>query len=325
MSTRSVVFLHGLNQPILDWIMNHVPGDFSVNAVRGTSPEPDIIAAVRSADFLMVYRASPGESVIHAAGNTRLVQLLAAGYDDIDVAAIQRMNVPVAQNAGANSWAVADLVVLLMLSLYRRLVAADRSTREGRWRQPITGLNTYEMEDKLVGIVGMGNVGRKVARRVRGFDARVQYWDKYPVQWGDQAPIGASVEMDELFRTSDIVSLHVPLTSETRHLVDADVLALMKPSAILINTSRGEVVDERALVTALTEGKVAGAGLDVFEKEPVDPANPLLKLENVVVHPHSAGTTVDTWQRRLDFAFENMRRVERGQTPLGLVRDLGQG
>ena len=162
----------------------------------------------------------------------------------------------------------------------------------------------------------IGNVGNKVAeggvwRKRATIEARCRT--------AEQDAQVVRVSIDELLRTSDIITLHTPLTPETNKLIDSDMLARMKPTAIVINTSRGEIIDERALVAALEDGGIAGAGLDVFEKEPVDPANRLLRLENVVVSPHSAGTTLDTWGRRLDFAFANMRRVSAGEQPLGLV------
>jgi phosphoglycerate dehydrogenase-like enzyme len=181
------------------------------------------------------------------------------------------------------------------------------------------------MDGKLVGIFGIGNVGSKVARRVQGFGASVQYYDKYPPPPEREQALGVvPVSQADLFRTSDIVTLHTPLTPETRRLVNRDVLATMKPTAVLVNTSRGEIIDEQALAAALREGRLAGAGLDVFDKEPVDPHHPLLALDNVVASPHSAGTTIDTWQRRLDFAFGNMRRVAAGEAPLARV-DVGAG
>jgi phosphoglycerate dehydrogenase-like enzyme len=129
------------------------------------------------------------------------------------------------------------------------------------------------------------------------------------------------VSLDELFRTSDIVTCHTSLTSETRHIVNREHLALMKPTAVVINTSRGPVINEAALIEALQEGRIAGAGLDVFEKEPVDPDNPLLKMDNVVVSPHSAGTTWDALFRRADFAYGNIKRVANGEAPHATVKD----
>ena len=207
-----------------------------------------------------------------------------------------------------------------MLAVYRRLLQSDASTRAGGWAAPIDGFNTFEMANKLVGILGIGNIGRQVAKRVQAFDARVQYFDKYPLSSDDQERLDVSrVGLDELFRTSDIVTCHTPLTSETYHVVSRERLALMKPTAVLVNTSRGSVVDETALIEALQEGQIAGAGLDVFETEPVSLDNPLLKMDNVVVTPHSAGTTWNTWSRRAEFAYQNMKRVLEGGPPLSVV------
>ena len=181
------------------------------------------------------------------------------------------------------------------------------------------------MADKLVGILGIGNIGKQVARRVQGFDARVQYHDKYPLSEEQDRELGVSpVSLDELFRTSDIVSCHTPLTRETYHVVSAQRLASMKSTAVLINTSRGPVVDEAALIEALGRGAIAGAGLDVFEQEPVAPDNPLLTMENVIATPHVAGTTWNTWFRRAEFAYANMRRVWDGEAPLAIAREYDE-
>jgi phosphoglycerate dehydrogenase-like enzyme len=217
---------------------------------------------------------------------------------------------------------VADHTLLLILSLYRRLLASDQATRKGGWNAPIDGMNTFEMAGKLVGILGFGNIGRKVARRAQGFDATVQYYDRYPLPPERERELKVNrVSLEELFRTSDIITCHAPLTRDTRHVVNREHLAMMKPTAVLINTSRGPVVDEAALLEALQHKRIAGAGLDVFEKEPVDPNNPLLRMENVVVTSHTAGTTWDTWFRRAEFAYQNMKRVWEGEPPQAVAQD----
>lgn len=323
MTSARVVFIHGVSQPVLAAITSRNPEGFITIPVEGKStPEDRQIEAVRDADFILWFSAKLSERVLRAAGRTRLVQGLSAGYDSIDLKLLRELGIPCASNGGANSWAVADQAVLTMLTLYRRLAQADRSTREGRWRAATDGTNTFEMAGKVVGIMGFGNIGRKVARRVQAFDATVQYYDKFPADPALERELEVKrVSLEELFRTSDIVTCHAPLTNETRHVVNRERLATMKPSAIIVNTSRGEVVDERALHEALRDKRIAGAGLDVFEKEPVDPANPLLELENVVVSPHTAGTTWDTWFRRADFAYRNMQRVWAGEPPQSVATD----
>ena len=322
MTTQKIVFFHHLPREILEVITAYTPEGFTTVAVDAEQPKEEQVEAAEDADFIIEYQGNPSDRVLRSAGKARLVQLLSAGFDGINVKLLRELEIPCANNGGANSWAVADGAVLLMLSVYKRLVLADRATRDGRWREPIDGFNTFELADKLVGIMGIGNIGKQVARRVQGFDAAVQYYDKYPLSPREEKGLDVTgVTLDELFRTSDIVSCHTPLTSETFHVVNAERIALMKPTAVLINTSRGPVVDEAALIAALQEGRIAGAGLDVFEQEPVSPENPLLRMENVVLTPHSAGTTWNTWFRRAEFAYGNIKRVSEGEPPMALVPD----
>ena len=322
MAKAKVAFLHGLNQKTVDLITSCAPKGFTITEIEGEVSEEEQMEAIQDADFLMVYRAEVSDRLLKTAPKLRLVQLLAAGYDQMNLSLLRELGIPCANNGGANSWTVADHTVLMMLSLYKRLIPADKATREGRWREPIDGFNTFEMANKLVGILGIGNVGRKVARRVQAFDAQVQYYDKFPLDPARERELKVKrVSLDELFRTSDILSCHTPLTPETHHLINRESLALIKPTALLINTSRGAIVKEEALIEALQEGRIAGAGLDVFEKEPVEPDNPLLQMENVVVTPHSAGTTWNTWCRRAEFAYQNMERVLEDEPPLALVQE----
>jgi phosphoglycerate dehydrogenase-like enzyme len=325
MADASVVFLHGLHPRIVEAIVSFNPPGFTTTVVAGKSPEDQQVEAVRDADFIMAFRARLTDRILRSAKKARLVQILSAGYDSINLKLLRELKIPCANNGGANSWAVADHAVLAMLSLYRRVAAADRTVREGRWNAAIDGMNTFEMAGKVVGVLGFGNIGQKVARRVQAFDATVQYYDKFPLAPERERELKAKrVSLEELFRTSDIISCHAPLTHETRHVVNRERLATMKPTAIIINTSRGPVVDEGALTEALQQKRIAGAGIDVFEKEPVDPANPLLKLDNVLVSPHTAGTTWDTWFRRADFAYKNMKRVWDGQPPQAVATDYDE-
>ncbi|MCI0439993.1 MAG: 2-hydroxyacid dehydrogenase [Chloroflexi bacterium] len=322
MADAKVVFLHGLPERVVEVITSFTPPGFATQLVDRKQPDEEHMEAVKDADFLIVYRGRLTDDMLRAAREARLVQLLAAGYDSMNLKLMRDLEMPCANNGGANSWAVADHAVMLMLAIYKQLIPAYNSTREGRWSAPITGMNTFELANKLVGIIGIGNIGRQVARRVQAFDAKAQYYDKFPLPPERNRQLGVTpVSLDELFRTSDIVTCHTPLTRETRHIVSRERLATMKPTAILINTSRGPVVDEQALIGALREKKIAAAGLDVFEKEPVDPNNPLLKMDNVVVTPHSAGTTWDTWYRRAEFAYSNIKRVWEGEAPLAIAQD----
>ena len=323
MASTKVVFLTGLKEALIEEVVSHSPPDYEVVVLDKSSTEEQRINEVRDAEFLLCYGQDPSDEVIKSLEKCRLVQLLAAGYDRMNLDLLAELEIPCANNGGANSWAVADQAVLLMLAIYKQLLASDNSTREGRWAEPITGQNTFEMADKKVGILGIGNIGRQVAKRVQGFDAKVQYFDLYPLDERTAEELNVTyVSLEELFSTSDIISCHTPLTNDTKHIVNSNTLSLMKPTSILINTSRGPVVDEEALISALQSGVIAAAGLDVFEKEPVSPDNPLLKMDNVVATPHMAGTTWDTWARRANFGFENMERIRNGEAPQAVVKNF---
>ncbi len=322
MPSPKVAFITGLPEEIVEVVVRHNPDGWTTEIVWGDAPLSEQKEAVADADFIMVYRARLHDDVLRAAVKARVVQNLAAGYDSMNLRLMRELEIPCCNNGGANSLAVADHAVLLMLALYKQLMAADSATRAGLWSQPISGSNTFEMANKLVGVLGLGNIGRQVARRVQGFDAQVQYFDLFPLSPERERELDVTrVGLEELFETSDIITCHTPLTRDTRHIVSRELIAKMKPTAILVNTSRGPVVDESALIDALSEGRIAGAGLDVFENEPVSPDNPLLSMDNVVVTPHSAGTTWDTWFRRAEFAYRNMKGVWSGEPPMAVAQD----
>jgi len=230
----------------------------------------------------------------------------------------------VANNGGANSRAVAEHTILLMLAVYRRLVHQHAMTAGGRWRgnQPMSTL--YEMHGKTLGIIGYGTIGKRVARiAAGGFDMRIQYNDI--VRLSEDAEDALNVRyrlLPELLRTSDIVTLHVPLTSQTRGMINTAALAQMQPHTVLINCSRGPVIDFAALHDALTTGRIAGAGLDVFPAEPPSPSEPVLSLDNVVLTPHLAGASRETRAKQTRNAFDNVLRVARGERPLWVVPEL---
>ena len=180
-----------------------------------------------------------------------------------------------------------------------------------------------ELDGKVLGIVGMGNIGREVALRAKPFGCRILYYDIRALPPQQEEELGLErMELDDLLRASDIVTLHVPLTPETRHLIDGDKLALMKPEAFLLNLARGEVVDEETLAEALEEERLAGAGIDVFTQEPIDPANPLLKSPKVILSPHLAGSTNESRIRILQVTIDNVERALRGEKPLNVVNGV---
>ena len=255
------------------------------------------------------------ERVFAAAPDLKVVARLGVGYEHVDVAAATRHGVAVAMAFGTNHDAVADHALALMAAAAHRIAEYDRRMRGGSWGPLLHG----RLHETTVGVVGFGRIGRAVAKRCLGFNMEVLVAD--PVAEADTvARLGYRlVDLDELLRQSDFVSLHAPLTPETRHLMDTRRLGLMKPGAILVNTSRGGLVDEAALVAAIEAGRLGGAGLDVFEVEPL-PDGPLRRLEQVVMTPHVAGISAASLQAMAARASENIVAVLRGRDPgAGLV------
>ncbi|MFA1541446.1 2-hydroxyacid dehydrogenase [Actinomadura monticuli] len=237
----------------------------------------------------------------------RLIQKLGTGVNTIDLDAARERGVAVANMPGQNAQAVAETSLLLMLAALRRVVAFDARTRRGAGWPADRGLVGGELAGRTVGLLGGGEIATLLRGMLEAIGATVVYTSRRP-----RRDDPAWRELDDLLRASDIVSVHIPLTDETHHLLDAERLALLPPGAIVVNTARGAVVDEAALVAALRSGHLGGAGLDVFEREPVDASNPLLALDDVVVMPHVAWLTGETWARYFAVAAENCRRLASG-------------
>jgi phosphoglycerate dehydrogenase-like enzyme len=307
---------------ILEIARSMTPAGFDlVVADPGT---PEFVHAAADAEFYLGLARHMGGEFFRSAPKMRLVQLLSAGYDRVDVEAARKAKVPVANNGGANAIAVSEHTLMLMLAVLKRLVRFHNDIVAGKWRVgDSVESRTHELSGKMVGIVGLGNIGKKVARRAAAFDARVQYYDIARLSEDQEDALGVRfVLFAELLRTSDIVSLHVPLDDTTRNMIGARELSLMKPSAVLINTCRGPVVDEEALYRALKDGRIAGAGLDVLVEEPPKGPHPLFTLPNVTFTPHSAGPTWENWAARFRNGFDNIQRVASGGRPLWVVPEL---
>ena len=260
------------------------------------------------------------DGVVAAAGPAlRVVANVAVGYDNIDVAALSERNILVTNTPGVLTDATADLTFGLLLALTRRIGEGDRLLRARRpWAFHLGFMLGSGLQGKTLGIVGLGAIGQAVARRARAFGMRIVYSGRS--RSAAEADLGARfVTKAELLTTSDVVSLHCPLTPLTHHLIDAEALGAMKTTAYLINTTRGPVVDEAALADALRRGEIAGAGLDVFEREPeVEPR--LLDLDNVVLTPHLGSATVETRTEMALLAARNVAAVLTGERPLNRVR-----
>lgn len=275
-------------------------------------PSEETAKWLETADFLFTV-APVSEETLAGAPNLRMIQKWGIGVDKIDLPAADRHGVHVAITAGANAATVSEHTMMLMLSVMRRVTLADRAIREGRWIVGEIRPQARKLLDKTIGIVGFGNIGRGLAKRLRGFDVNVTYFDVAGTFDDVGKELGATpVSMDQLLAESDILSLHCPGGGANRHLIDAEKIAKMKPGVILLNAARGDLIDEAALVAALESGQVSGAGLDVFETEPRG-ETPLAKFDNVVMTPHSAGSVMDNVGPMAAHGLNNMQRVLRGE------------
>ena len=317
---KKVVFINGGGERVADIFRANVPAGFKTVILSKEAAEQEKAEAIKEAEYLVLHPAVLSDELLKQASSLKLLQLLTAGYDKINLALCKELHLPVATNGGANSWSVAEHSVAMLLALYRRLIDADKATRSGSWRKPLPEFTTFEVAGKTVGVLGSGNIGRKVAQRYRAFEANILYYDLHGSDFMEQELQAKKVTLEEIVQQSDILSIHLPLFAETRGLLGPREFSMMKPDLVIINTSRSEIVDQAALVNALQEKKIRAAGLDVFDQEPVALDNPLLQLDNVLLSPHMAGHSAEGWTRRVQFAWENIQNLEEGRSLRSLVR-----
>lgn len=267
------------------------PEGFSPYHVAADAP----VAELADADYIVSRAGAVGEEAFAAAPRLRMVQKWGVGYDKIDVKAAGQRGIPVSICVGGNSMPVAELAVTLMLTVLRNVVPMDMHMEAGEWERDRYFPRSYLLSGKTVGLVGIGNIAKKVAGILRGgFGCEIIYYDVFRLPEEAEQQMGVRyVSLDELMSQSDIVSVHVPLLESTTGMIDREKLSRMKPTAIIINTSRGGVINETDLIEALESGKILGAGLDTYSHEPLGADSPLLRMEQVVTTPHCAGNTVD--------------------------------
>jgi glyoxylate reductase len=293
--------------------------DYEVRVLGYSPNEHELAAEVGDVDALITLVTDPvTEAVIDAGRKLKIVANYAVGVNNIDRAAAAARGIVVTNTPGVLTDATADLTLALILALARRVVEGDRMVRGGRfagWAPDL--LLGRELKAKVLGVVGPGRIGRAVARRARAFGMTVIAFGRSP-RTDDDPDDPARVSFDELLRRSDVISLHVPLNDDTRNLFNRETFMRMKPGSLLINTARGGLIDEAALVTALESGLVGGAALDVFENEPaVLPA--LLDSDRVVLMPHAGSATTETRREMARMVIEDVRRVLSGEKPLRAV------
>ncbi|MGQ4870806.1 MAG: glyoxylate reductase [Candidatus Thorarchaeota archaeon] len=316
-----------VTRKIPDRGLNEITRAFRTSVWPNEEPpsRKEIIENARECTGLVTLLSDPIDAeVLDALPRLKIVAQYAVGYDNIDVEHATKRGIMVTNTPGVLTETTADLAWGLLMAASRRIVEADRYVRRGEWRvawgpEMLLGVDVY---GATLGIVGMGRIGYAMTKRATGFGMTILYTSRSMTDITTKAEreLGAKrVDLDILLRSSDFVSIHVPLTKETRHLIDRDKLAVMKPTAILINTARGPVIDEEALAEALANGRIRAAGLDVFEKEPLAADSPLLDLDNVVLTPHIGSASIETRSRMAEICARNLVAGLQGQRPPNLV------
>ena len=307
---------------IMEIVRELAPPGFDLVAVDPGTPQ--FIEAAQDAEYYMGLARQMGGEFFRSAPKMKLVQLLSAGYDRVDIEAARKAKVPVANNGGANAIAVAEHTLTLILAVLKRIVKFHNDIVAGKWR---VGGPTDTPVYELSGARWASSAWATSARRSRGgrwpSTAKVLYYDIARLPEHQEDALGVRFSLfTELLQKADVLSLHVPLDDSTRNMISTKQLALMKRTAIIVNTCRGPVIDEAALYTALKDGRIAGAGLDVMVEEPPKPDHPLFSLPNVTLTPHSAGPTAENWTARFRNGFDNIQRVAAGRQPLWVVPEL---
>jgi len=288
----------------------------------GPPPKHVIIEKARDVDALVTLLSDKIDAeIFDAAPKLKIVAQMAVGYDNIDVEEATRRGIYVTNTPGVLTETTADFAWALLMAIARRVVEADRYVREGKWKvgwhpSMLLGRDVY---GATLGIIGAGRIGSAVAKRARCFNMKILYYDVIPNPQIEKETGAKFVDLDTLLKESDFISIHVPLTKETYHMINAEKLKLVKKTAYIINTARGPIIDEKALYEALKEGRLAGAALDVFEQEPISPDNPLLKLYNVILAPHIASASYETRSRMAEMVAENLVEFFEGRRPPNLV------
>lgn len=310
------IFYNSLGTPDLySLIRARMPDDLILKTLS-TDSDDERRAAIADCEVAIVAAKPLTAPLIEAGRGLRLVHHQGVGFHDtVDVDALALRGIRLALTPEGTTVGVAEHAVLLMLATARHLAFADRELRQGRWHVNSLRTRSFEMRGKRVGFLGFGRIGRETALRLKAFGTVGQFHDpavSLPAEELERHGV-EPVSFERLLETSDIVSLHMPLVAATRHIVGPEAIARMKPGAIIVNTARGGLIDDDALATALASGHLAGAGLDVFEGEPLSPDHPLAALPNTVLTPHFSAGTRDAMARKMDALFANVQRYMRGE------------
>lgn len=305
-------------EPGLKLLRKHF--ELEINPHNRVLSKKEIIKGLRGKDGLLCLLTDEiDKDVIESEPNLRMIASYAVGYDNIDVKTATKLEIPVSNTPGVLTEATAEMAWALLFSVSRRIVEADKFTRMGRFNgwDPML-MHGQDVSGKTLGLIGAGRIGTSMALKSKGFDMKVLYFNSKTNKTLEEKLNAKKVELEELIKQSDFITLHVPLNNSTYHLIDEKRLKMMKKTAILINTSRGPVIDEKALIRALENNWIFGAGLDVYENEP-EISKELLKLDNVILQPHSASATSSSRNNMSIIAAENMIDGLNGRKPKNCV------
>jgi glyoxylate reductase len=293
--------------------------EVTVNPSQEPAQSDELMRQVSDKDGIICL---PGDKIdmalMEGAAHLKIISTFSVGFEHIDFKEATKRGIYIGYTPGILTDATADMAFTLLLSMARQIPRCDRFVRAGDWKVMSSPLHLFgtSVWGTTLGIIGLGRIGKAMVQRAKGFSMKVFYTDAARLNPEEENSLGIEYRpLDDLLRESDFVSLHTPLTPDTRHLINAEMLKLMKPSAILVNTARGAVIDEEALIVALKEHWIAGVGLDVYEKEPIDPKNPLLELDNAVLVPHMGSATTQTRSAMSELAARNLLAVLRGTSP----------
>ncbi len=310
---QKIAMLQPVAGEMMEIITSLLPEGFAISAVTGRSPA-DLMAEMADADYGVWWDVPVTAEIIAASPKVKLFHKWGVGVDNIDIAACRARGIQVARTTGSNAAPVAEFAVGLMIALARRIVPAHISTAAGGWEKNEIWKRSIMVSGKTVGIIGLGAIGKAVAKRLAGFDCRILYHNRSRIPEAEAAALGVEyATLDDLLAQSDIISLNCPLSPETKGMIDARAFGLMKRGALLINVARGGVVVEPDLVKALEDGTLAGAAVDVFDSEPPPSDHPLLRMPNVIVTPHCASTAFENSRKGVAHWLGNILRVSKGE------------
>jgi len=320
--THKILVNQNVTHRQADFYKPLTPPEFELVSLENRGEPAHVASVLKDVEF--AFGLVPPEAWLDMAPKLKFVQLGGVGYVESTVRAAKTRGIPVALTPEGTCLGVSEHTILLILALYKHLIEAHQAMREGKWIHPELRGQSYFLYGKVLGIVGLGRIGTDVVQRAKGFlPERIVYYDLFRKTPEQEKALGVEyMELDELLQVSDIVTLHVFLSERSRGMIGERELGLMKPNAILINTSRGAVIDEDALYRALRDRKIWGAGLDAWTEEPTPPDNPILQLNNVVCTPHMATGTVDADRMKYQAAIANFQRVLRGEEPLNVIERL---